>query len=129
MKVAAPADVFAVDPNQEAVHDRLTNWARWANSGRGNAYRMSPMFRMGGYQSPRSRDPLPSNPLIDVIDAQRVEKVVMSLPEKHKQSIVWWYVKRKPGPAAMRQYLGVTLAGLCELCNDARIMVDNRLGA
>ena len=129
MKVDYKPDVFAVDPHHAGIHDRLTNWARWASGGRGNAKNMSPMFKLLKYQSPRARDPVPLNPLIDLKDAVTVEKQVVSLPEKHRQAIIWWYVTRTPGPAAMRQRLGVTLSGLCELCNDARQMIDNRLNA
>lgn len=122
-------DVFVVEPRHYAIHERLSNWARWALGGRGNVNSICPMFRMLGYQSPRGRDPTPSLQIIDPLDASSVEKAVMQLPEKHRRAMVWWYVTKRPSPSAMRQRLGVTSAGLCKLCHDARTMLDNKLQA
>ena len=114
-------DFHIVPDAQLAVHARLLNWARWCNGRPGSS--VSPMFR-----AYRSTDvwaaPSIGEP-VDKLDAAKMAKAVIALPDKHRGATQWHYVKPvSPGRAARE--LAVTLADLARLVQDARTMLINR---
>ena len=114
-------DFHGVEERHQAIHARLLNWARWCNGRPGSS--VSPMFR--GY---RSTDvwaaPSVSEP-VDKLDAAKIAKAVIALPDKHRGATQWHYVKPvAPGKAARE--LAVTLVDLAQLVIDARTMLINR---
>ena len=124
MRVQDTVDYNHVKPEHEAVHERLTNWARWVRV-RPQGWQTAPMFRM--YQS-RARQweaPVIQNP-VDTLDAVVVEKAVSALPEKHRDAIRWWYV-HAGNPVAMARALAVSKQGLADLVDAGRTMLQNRL--
>ena len=124
MRVQDTVDYNHVKPEHEAVHERLTNWARWVRV-RPQGWQTAPMFRM--YQS-RARQweaPVIQNP-VDTLDAVVVEKAVSALPEKHRDAIRWWYV-HAGNPVAMARALAVSKQGLADLVDAGRTMLQNKL--
>ena len=118
-------DYNYVKPEHEAVHERLSNWARWVRV-RPQGWQTAPMFRM--YQS-RARQweaPVIQNP-VDTLDAVVVEKAVSALPEKHRAAVRWSYV-HAGNPVAMARALAVSKQGLADLVGDGRTMLQNRIG-
>ena len=118
-------DYNHVKPEHEAVHERLSNWARWVRV-RPHGWQTAPMFRM--YQS-RARQweaPVIQNP-VDTLDAVLIEKAVSALPDKHRDAIRWWYV-HAGNPVAMARRLGVSKQGLADLVDAGRTMLANRIG-
>lgn len=63
--------------------------------------------------------------VIDGIDASRIQKAVIALPEKHRLAMGWCYIKRS-SPAKAAASLGHSLHGLAELIHDGRQMLLNR---
>ena len=118
-------DYNHVKPEHEAVHERLSNWARWVRV-RPHGWQTAPMFRM--YQS-RARQweaPVIQNP-VDTLDAVVVEKAVSTLPEKHRAAVRWSYV-HSGNPVAMARALAVSKQGLADLVEAGRTMLQNRTG-
>lgn len=76
-------DINYIEPRHHAVHDRLTNWGRWAEER--PAYKTCPMFRMARTNSRQWHPVTAERPSIDVLDAVVLEKVVVSLPVPHKR--------------------------------------------
>lgn len=114
-------DFHQVAERHLAIHARLLNWARWCNGKPGSS--VSPMFR-----AYRSTDvwaaPSIGEP-VDKLDAAKIAKAVIALPDKHRSATQWHYVKPvAPGRAARE--LAVTLADLAKLVHDARTMLVNR---
>ncbi len=113
-------DFHLVAERHLAIHARLLNWARWCNGREGSS--VAPMFR-----SYRSTDlwaaPSVSEP-VDKLDAAKIAKAVVALPDKHRSATQWHYVKPvSPGKAA--RSLAVSLAGLAELVAESRTMLVN----
>ena len=115
-------DFSSVETKHELIDQRLQNWARWShNRGSGGA---SPMFRLyrstevhAGHES--------SGPVVDSLDAQRVQKAVTALPTNHRLALSWAYIKRN-NPQRCAISLGLTLAGLAQMVRDSRQMLCNR---
>ena len=125
MRVQESVDYNHVKPEHEAVHERLSNWARWVRV-RPQGWQTAPMFRM--YQS-RARQweaPVIQNP-VDTLDAVLMEKAVSALPEKHRAAIRWSYV-HCGNPVAMARALAVSKQGLADLVDAGRTMLKNRIG-
>jgi len=109
----------------EKIHERLVNWARYVNSGRGRASCM-PMFRL--YRCPNTWvDDTPHIP-IDSIDGGRMEIAIQKLPEKHCAAIRWSYVYSTWGVGIRKacQALAVQPDTLHRLVADGRTMLRNR---
>ena len=124
MRVQEAVDYSHVKPELEAVHERLSNWARWVRV-RPQGWQTAPMFRM--YQS-RARQweaPVIQNP-VDTLDAVLMEKAVSALPEKHRAAVRWSYV-HCGNPLAMARTLAVSKQGLADLVDAGRTMLKNRL--
>ena len=116
-------DINYIEPRHHAVHDRLTNWGRWAEER--PAYKTCPMFRMARSSS-RQWHPVTVKDHIDILDAAVLEKVVVSLPVPHKKAMIWFYVHRY-GENKYRRQHGYTLDTLQKIVTDARDMVINKL--
>lgn len=118
-------DFHAVEEKHAQIHARLQNWARWCN-GRGGPT-TSPMFRL--YVAPaRARGGeihFGGGAPVDKMDAARIAKAVIALPESHRHAINWSYVKPVNPPRAARE-IGCTLEGLALLVRDGRQMLLNR---
>lgn len=116
-------DFSHVPEHQRAMDARLANWAKWC--GRDVASpSTSPMFIL----MPRLIRAEPGSPVAtdaDHEDAARIAKGVAALPEKHRQSLAWCYIKPCAPVHAVRR-LGVTMRGLADLVVDARQMLINR---
>ena len=65
-------------------------------------------------------------PTCDILKAQRTEKAVSKLPEKHRYAVRWCYVHRGH-PAKAAKKAGVTIDGLYKLVRDGRQMLINRV--
>ena len=112
-----------VPAGQQAMHERLENWGRWADVRQ--YYTCSPMFRL--YRSNSRQWQAPEiKPCIDILDAAKVEKAVTALPEPHRKAIVWFYIIRS-GELQYRRKEGLTLEALNTLVLAARMMLINRL--
>lgn len=112
-------DFNAVSKDHEKIDARLHNWARWAIPRGGSG--VHPMFR---HYRPDNYE-REMGMVIDVLDAQRVQKGVSLLPTCNSLALSWRYIH--PGaPGAMARKLGESLAGLAMLIEDGRQMLINR---
>lgn len=123
MRVKSSVDINYIEPNHRDVHDRLANWGRWAEDR--PTYQVCPMFRMARINSGQ-RNSVEINDYIDVLDALKVEKVVVSLPDSHKRALIWFYVHRY-GELQYRRKCGYTQDALQKIVRDGRQMTHNRL--
>ena len=94
--------------NQAELHvveGRVINWARWANSGA--APRMRCASAEGKYLPPAADEDklefLRANP-INVLDAEKIERCICSLPSCGRVFIVLLYVKRVPVERLMKKF-------------------------
>jgi hypothetical protein len=114
-------DFHHIPVNQAEIHVRLLNWARWCRGKPGS--HTSPMFR--GYRAtdvwaaPEIGEP------VNVLDAAKVAKAVIALPEKHRDATQWHYV-HPVAPGRACRALAVSYEGLARLVIDARTMLVNR---
>lgn len=117
-------DFAYVPANQYDIHDRLLNWAKWAQPGFMKT--CSPMFR--GYRPylypPEGGGGIP----IDGRDAMKVQKIMKDLPEKHRCAIQWFYIIRC-NPMPICRALGLNKQGLADMVKDGRSMASNLLRA
>ena len=116
-------DINYIEPRHHAVHDRLTNWGRWAEER--PSYKTCPMFRMARSNS-RQWHTAEVRDHIDVLDAAVLEKVVVSLPVPNKKALIWFYIHRY-GENKYRRQHGYTLDDLYNIVCGARQMVINKL--
>ena len=117
-------DYARVEPHQIEIHERLRNWARWVMSRHGNS--VNPMFR--NYRSHAWQWHTPEiRETCDVIDAQALEKLVGTLPIKHREAVRWAYVWRYQ-PHTRCKELGLSPEGLYRHLRDGRQMLINLLG-
>jgi len=117
-------DMQLIRPEHRAVHERLSEWARWCRGGGGGSATL-PMFEgyRNGYEEPAVRG-VP----IDTLKAVAVQKVFLSLPQKHRLVLGWWYCKPWISVLAIRRTVGLTTPALYEMVDDSRSMMKNRLG-
>jgi hypothetical protein len=118
-----PIDLHAVKPIHLVIHDRLLNWALWCRGGLRGGSTMSPMFI--GFRAGYEEAPVIQMP-IDCLDGHRVEKIVVSLPERHRTILQWSYVHSHIPVRKVCQALGVPYRDLPDMIHDARAMVRNR---
>lgn len=114
-------DFSTVPEAHRPIDARLVNWARWSNSKAHS--NTSPMFRL--YRTPEHWGSEQAANPVDSIDAQKMQKAVSALPGRHRLALSWCYIKRN-NPRSAAQMLGVSLADLLHLINDARQMLINR---
>jgi hypothetical protein len=116
-------DYNHVKPEHEAVHERLSNWARWVRV-RPQGWQTQPMFR--NFRASKQWEASPHIPTsVDSLDGLLIERVVSSLPDKHKAVLRWLYVFPSLHCNAMQRSLAVTADGLQRLIQDARSMANN----
>ena len=124
MRVQEAVDYSHVKPEHEAVHERLSNWARWVRV-RPQGWQTAPMFRLYQSKARQWEAPVIQTP-VDTLDAVLVEKAVAALPEKHRAAVRWSYV-HCGNPVGMARTLGVSKQGLADLVDAGRTMLQNRL--
>lgn len=121
-----PSDIHHVPARHDYIDQRLLEWARWVRV-RQTGWFTQPMFRM--YQS-KARQ-WEENPHIHIevngLAALEIERAVSILPDKHRSAIRWAYVFPWVPDARIRAELGLTKDGLCQMLNDGRSMLCNRL--
>lgn len=114
-------DFARVEEHQIGIHERLRNWARWCSVR--PQTRVHPMFR--NYRSHAWQWSTPEvRETCDLIDAQALEKVVSTLPIKHRAAVRWSYVYRASPAIACRE-LGLSYDGLYRHVRDGRQMCMN----
>ncbi len=121
---ASAVDFHTVEEKHYAIHERLLNWAWWCN-GSGDASE-SPMFRL--YRSSamaKDHYGAASGQAVDTLDAARIAKAVIALPDAHRSAVNWSYVK-PVSPARACRAIGVSMEGLALLVRDGRQMLVNR---
>ena len=116
-----PPDFARVEEHQLPIHERLRNWARWC-SVRPRS-QIQPMFRQyrshaWQWHTPELRE------TCDLIDAQALEKVVSTLPIKHRAAVRWAYVWRHQ-PYVVCRELALDPVGLWRHLRDGRQMLIN----
>ena len=116
-------DFCYVPPEQEQMHERMGNWARWVRV-RPHGWQTHPMWRKSLTSRQWDIEPHIST-ATDLLDALLIERTVSKLPEKHRDALRWFYVLRAD-PAGTARRLEVSRAGLMELVCDGRAMVANR---
>lgn len=120
---AVYVDFSEIAPQHREIDERCANWARWAVTN--TRTMVLPMFRLyrsdEHWDEERAQKPTP----IDPIDAQRIEKAVSKLPDKHRTAIRWCYIVRNQ-PLKMCKALGVSRRGLAYLVWESRVMLLNR---
>ena len=124
MRVQDTVDYNHVKPEHEAVHERLSNWARWVRV-RPHGWFTHPMFKNFRASKQWEASPHIGTP-VDTLDAVLVEKAVSALPEKHRAAVRWSYV-HCGNPVGMARTLGVSKQGLADLVDAGRTMLQNRL--
>lgn len=113
-------DYCYVKPEHEAIHARLTNWARWVRV-RPNGCTTHPMWRKAltsRLWDVSTRTPVPVN----VLDAEAVQKALSALPVKQRAALGWSYVLCRD-PIGMARKLAVSKRGLQELVTDGRALL------
>jgi hypothetical protein len=119
-----PIDLTFVREEHEAIHQRMMNWARWCIGSIGG-HRVHPMFQE--YRNAYD-DPIISVPC-DTLDAAEVQKCYVTLPEKNRWVVLWWYTRPYIPPTKVRKALGLTTPGLHEMVHDSRTMMKNKMAA
>jgi hypothetical protein len=115
-------DFFYIPDNQQDMHERLENWARYVAVKR--PHWTSPMWRQGKSNGRQWHVP-DLAPVVDTLDGHALEKAVGALPDAHRDSLRWFYCYRT-NPSKPRRELGVTDEGLILLICDGRRMLINR---
>ncbi len=117
-------DFHTVEEHQREIDQRLHNWGRWCKGS--NVPMTSPMFRMTP-PPPRVRADMAYQTVdsVDRMDAMRMAKAVVALPDKHRSAVNWAYVK-PVNPHRAAQAIGVSLDDLALLLRDGRQMLINR---
>jgi hypothetical protein len=120
MQKNAVPDFVRVFDHHKWVHERLVNWARWVTPQ--TSSKVSPMFR--DYRSHAWQwHPREHRVACDIIEAQKVERLVGQLPPLHRYALRWCYVYRY-SPARAVRFMRVDYQGLGRHVSDARSMVD-----
>ena len=124
-----PPQHLAPGPDgKPCIHDRLLNWARWCVS-RG-VPACAPMWRFyqptDANQGEGTRYGMRATAEpTDQRDAHRIAQGVAFLPEPHRLSLHWYYVRPVNPTKAVRE-IGTNYAGLARLVHDGRCMLVNR---
>jgi len=114
-------DFHAVRLEHEAIHARLCNWARWARGSRSGSSTL-PMFH--GYRPDGYHELTVCIP-IDSLDAVKLQKLFILLPEKHRWALQWSYVKPWIPEQKVCRVLAVSRVGLSDLVSNGRTMLKN----
>lgn len=125
MRVQDTVDYNHVKPEHEAVHERLSNWARWVRV-RPQGWQTAPMFRLYQSKARQWEAPVIQDP-VNALDALAIERAVSALPHKHRAAVRWCYVFQS-NPAGAARALAVSKQGLADLVCVGRTMLKNRIG-
>lgn len=118
-------DFSRIETDQDAIHLRLVNWARYVRD-HPNMWPVQPMFRQA--KTPRQWDISPHIRIeVDQLDGLLVEKTVRHLPEKNRDAVRWFYAYSAVPVGKMARHLGLSPAGLDVAVRDGRTMLINRL--
>lgn len=104
------------------MHERLQNWARSLFSSAGSS--ASPMFRM--YRTTDQYHPPHASMPHDAHDAIKIANGVRELPQDHRLSLNWYYVKPCSPSKACRE-IGCKPEDLARMAIDGRQMLINRM--
>lgn len=115
-------DFHLIPASQEAIHQRLLNWARWLYGSKGSD--VAPMFKY--YRSTDQWADNSTSVPVDSLDAHKIERAVAALPEKHGPAIRWHYTKPCMGPQRFARNLGITQPELANLVIEARNILAKR---
>ena len=116
-------DPWAVSIDQEAVHERLLNYGRWAcdKMQTGHCGSVEWQYDAGGREVQPARVARAA-----VLDAEVVFGALRQLPQRERIVLNLWYVNRRtPNRIAMRA--GVSPRDLPAVLRSARQMLINRL--
>ena len=113
-------DFAKIEPHQIDIHERLRNWSRWVSVM--PSRKVSAMFKM--YHPPQHWDEKAFREPCDMLDAQRIEKLVCGLPRLFKDALKWYYVEPVPVWMACKRF-GHTEAGLHKFVRDGRQAMIN----
>lgn len=120
-------DLARIETRHQKINERMENWARWVRV-KPQAWGAQPMFR---YAKSNARQ-WEADPHISVsinsLEAHQTEKMVASLPEKHRDAVRWFYVFHWVHPGVMQRRLAVTQEGLTRLVTNGLDMLVNRIG-
>jgi len=117
-------DFAHVPESQIDIHERLQCWARWV-SVRINGWQTHPMWR--NCKSSRQWDIEPHiSQTPDILDALAIERAVSSMPDKQRDALRWYYVKRSDA-MGMCRFLGLSKQGLADCVFNGRTMLRNKL--
>ena len=122
MRAQETVDYNHVKPEHEAVHERLSNWARWVRV-RPQGWQTAPMFRLYQSKARQWEAPVIQDP-VNALDALAIERAVSALPHKHRAAVRWCYVFQS-NPAGAARALAVSKQGLADLVSAGRTMVKN----
>ena len=120
-------DLASVPQEQWEIHRKLDeHWKRWVNSP--ERQHVARMFSLVRSEAPAKRAYGEETRVpLDRVLAMNLAKAVAALPEqKHREALVWFYLKNGKKPVKMARELGVSLEGLAELVKVARTMLRNR---
>jgi hypothetical protein len=109
-------DIHHIPSYQQLIHERLENWSRWGTTS--YASRIQPMFKQAKSNWRQWHEP-DIKPLVDSIDAIKVEKLVNSLQQTERAVIIWYYLDKSPARRMERRFQ-VTKERLCEIVINAR---------
>lgn len=121
-------DLSHIPSRHDAVNIRLEQWGAWVKV-TVRPWKTASIWRQ--YRPPRqyayeTQDiPAPVNTL----ETWEIEKIVSSLPLKHRDALRYCYVWPFVPVGKVRRELGVTLDALAGLINDSRDMVKSQLKA
>lgn len=117
-------DFDRIPERQSDIHDKLTAWGKWCKPSR-QSWMVSPMFRQ--YRSHAWQWETPEVKIeSDPNECFLLEKIIASLPEKHREALRWYYV-RPISPTKIANHLAVSTMRLFEIVIEARDMAWNRL--
>jgi hypothetical protein len=119
-------DLSHIPTRHDSINLRLEQWARWVRV-TPQKWGTQPMFRWARSNARQwETDPV-IHETLNTLECHEIERAVYFLPEKHRTAIRWAYCFPNRPATTVRQHLGVTRTGLCEMLNQARDMLKNRI--
>ncbi len=118
-------DYSRIAERHKDINLRLERWGRWITK-TGQGGRTHPMFaqyRSHAWQWEAPEIHVPGTPGENL----EIERLVSSLPENHRTATRWAYAFPWVPVSIVRHALGLTRAGLAEMLDEARDMLNNRM--
>ena len=112
--------------NNDYMHDKIKNWARWCLQGKGQGHCRSIEHRYEA-ESDFCRD-TEARLFTDILDAAKVEECIShpNFPKKYRQLIISEYIKRKQYQQTCREF-GIRYKLYDSELEKAVNILDNRL--